>query len=178
MIEIWKPIPGYDGHYWASNMGRIKSTARISGNGNFISEKIKRQRNNRGYKVVSIKYLNKKLTLKVHRLVLMSFIGDRKNLQVNHINGNKNDNRLDNLEWVNAKANVMHAWENELIKKRFGKDHWLSVPIIQISLDDHIIQNWDSITQASKDTGILVQSISSCLRGKSKTSGKFKWQYK
>lgn len=102
--EIWKDIPEYEGYYQASNCGRIKSVDRIiiykSGASRFFRGKIlKPSRDSDGYKIVSL-WKSGGLTLKVHSLVALSFMGERPvNLQVRHLNGKKIDNRLINLKY-------------------------------------------------------------------------------
>jgi len=104
--EIWKDIPGYEGHYKISNLGQVKSLLDKNGK---CRDLIIKQDTAAGYRQVSL-YLNGTLKrYKVHRLVLETFIGKSK-LQVNHINGVKSDNRLSNLEYVTQSENMKHAY--------------------------------------------------------------------
>lgn len=124
MLEIWKDIEGFEGHYQVSNFGRIKSLSRKSGN-TIKKERILKPRDHtHGYSEVSLgkdmKFKNKF----VHRLVAIAFIPNPDNKpQVNHINENKQDNRVENLEWVTAKYNINYKnltykkWENR--RKRY-----------------------------------------------------------
>ncbi len=103
MDEIWKPIPNYDG-YFVSSEGRFKNAdgeiKRLNGSPN-------------GYRGVSLKPYGK---LSAHRLVAQTFIPNPENKpQVNHINGIKYDNRVENLEWVTAQENIQHAYRTGLI---------------------------------------------------------------
>lgn len=107
--EIWKDIKGYEGLYQISNLGRVKSYKR----NNII---LKPGKTKRGYMVVSL--CSKKSIKKVyiHRLVAQSFIKNINSFeQVNHIDGDKANNKVDNLEWVSAKDNVIHAYKNNLM---------------------------------------------------------------
>ena len=97
--EIWKDIPGYEGLYQASNLGRILSLK-------FAKTRILRLRkNNYGYFLVTLRNCNKSKTFSVHRLVLLAFVG-KSDLVVDHINEIKTDNRLCNLEYVTYEENA------------------------------------------------------------------------
>lgn len=117
MEEIWKPIPGYEGKYEVSNQGRVKSIARtrIGKNGSIVpvAEKILKGKSDKdGY----IEYAlctghHKKMKFyRAHRLVAMAFIPNPDNLpQVNHMDEDKTNNRVDNLEWCDNSYNVRYS---------------------------------------------------------------------
>lgn len=114
MEEIWKDISGYEGFYQVSNMYRVKSLERIvnSGNGKRIegSKIIKMRLNERGYYRLSLSKNGECKNFTLHRLIAKAFIPNPHNKpEINHINGIKTDNRIDNLEWVTTKENVIHA---------------------------------------------------------------------
>ena len=121
---IWKPIDFTDGNYEVSNTGLIRSIDRISytehysTKGRFYKGRIlKLSLNNSGYYLVFIAYKGVRFVKLVHRLVADAFLPNPSNkTQVNHINGIKTDNRLDNLEWVTPKENSIHSWENGLME--------------------------------------------------------------
>jgi len=100
--EIWKNIPGYENHYQASNLGRIKS---IKKDKNLIR---KLSLDGGGYQILSLCINGKCLTKKVHRLVLESFLGSNE-LHVNHKNSIRIDNRLINLEYCTIAENNKHS---------------------------------------------------------------------
>ena len=110
MIEIWKPIPNYEELYMVSNLGRVKSVKR--------DKILKEQLNERGYLRVSLSKNNKQKIYSVHRLVMITFIGYEEGKQVNHIDGDKTNNRLDNLEWTTQSENMKHAYDNRLVKSK------------------------------------------------------------
>lgn len=112
----WKPIKGYEGLYEVSNDGRVRRLRFINGSHNF--EKIKECKqtlNSWGYITVNLSKNGKSNTKRVHRLVAEAFLGES-NLQIDHIDGNKLNNRLDNLEYVTPKENTNRAWKKGLAK--------------------------------------------------------------
>lgn len=113
MIEIYKDIKGYENIYQVSNLGNVKS---------LVSNKQKFKSNHsQGYLRVSLWKNNKGKDHYIHRLVVQSFIGTiPKDKQVNHIDGNKHNNRIDNLEIVTPKENIHHAIKTGLTKSPLG----------------------------------------------------------
>lgn len=126
MEEIWKPIKGYEGLYEISNLGKLKSLAKSPGVG--INKRYMVDRILPGYKVKR-KYIqvqlwkNQKVKVKgAHRLVLETFKPtNNPKLETNHIDGNKYNNNIDNLEWVTSKENKRHAFKNGLCDHRRGE---------------------------------------------------------
>ena len=118
-MEVWKDIEGTSGRYQVSNHGRIKSVARVieqkrhdidsSFRRSWPEKILKQSTDSYGYKVVSINVPGKNRTNKVHRLVAQAFLSnDNKLDQINHIDGDKANNSLNNLEWCTAKQNSIH----------------------------------------------------------------------
>lgn len=127
MEEIWKDIPNYEGLYQVSNLGRVKSLSRFrkcknNGLALFKERVMKNRTDKKGYSIINLSKDSKKTTKKVHRLVILAFKGYSK-LQVNHINGDKSDNRLENLEYCTNAENVQHAFDIGLNKGRKGEAH-------------------------------------------------------
>ena len=108
-MEKWKDIAGYKGLYQVSNTGNIR---RLYRNG-FKSLKTSRQGN--GYYHVILRICGKSKIHLVHRLVLSAFKPIDNAKEVNHVNGNKSDNCLNNLEWCSHSRNITHAWESGLM---------------------------------------------------------------
>lgn len=118
MIEVWKDIKGYEGLYQISNFGRVKSLERIV-NTNFGKPKLQLEcyisgfKNTYGYKAYNFMKNGKTKPLLFHRLVAIHFIPNPKNKsQVNHIDGNKINNHILNLEWATCKENINHCFKN------------------------------------------------------------------
>ena len=113
MKETWKDIKGYEGHYQVSNLGRVKSLSRIvyrSGNrGNMLMGEKILSTSNQEYKTISLKLNGKPKTYKVHKLVAMTFLNHKPNGMIeviDHIDGNKHNNRVDNLQVVDNRFNT------------------------------------------------------------------------
>jgi hypothetical protein len=121
--EIWKDIPGYERLYQASNLGRIKSLAKMSKNrgGVYLRKEnfLKPTINNKGYCIVKL-YKNEgkiKNTIFVHKLISITFISNPKNyLEINHIDGVKTNNCVQNLEWCSRSHNVKETYRLNLKK--------------------------------------------------------------
>lgn len=105
--EVWKDIKGYEGLYQVSNLGNVKSIPRPRTKGGIL----KQRKSNSGYSQVRFTKEHKGYMLYVHRLVAQAFITNPNNLpQVNHKDGNKQNNRADNLEWITSQDNVLHRF--------------------------------------------------------------------
>lgn len=186
MEEIWKDIEGYEGIYQVSNLGRVKGLERYDSNGHLLKEKILKTSINRdGYEKVSIQKNAKKKTYKIHRLVAIAFIPNVENKkEVNHIDGNKLNNRVNNLEWCTKEENERHARNNNLIpvtdkiRKQAsinGKKRRKSVE--QYNTKGSLLKRYISVSEASRETGVSISGISNCCTKKSKIAGGYIWKY-
>lgn len=123
--EIWKAVVGYEGFYDVSNLGRVKSLFRmVPWNGTMrpIRERIMVGGNQNAYRSVLLRKDNAFKTFSFHRIVATAFIPNPLNLpMVNHKDGNKLNNRLENLEWVTLKQNAEHASKSGLMNSMNGE---------------------------------------------------------
>lgn len=115
--EIWKPILGYEGYYEACNKGYIRSVDRLVKCKNGVRTNpatiLKPSLGQWGYEQVTLRKEGNKKTVRVHRIIAQTFIPNPDNLpQVNHIDGNKTNNCVDNLEWCDASHNMKHCFDN------------------------------------------------------------------
>lgn len=172
--EKWEYIPGFNRMYKVSNLGRIKSYKR-NGAGKILSLAIK----DGGYVHVGLSqsYKNRK-NFSVHRLVAMTFLSNYSEfLEVNHINGDKTDNRVCNLEMCNRSENMKHAYDvlNIPVSRawlgKMRENHPSSIPIIEIDEKGNSIRRFSSIKEAAIEYKLLRCSISLVCKGRLKTTG-------
>lgn len=130
MQEIWKDIKGYEGLYQVSNFGEVKSLERpyINQYGKYglkkekiLNKKIvcfdKNKKEIQGYYAVNLSNKDRGKWKRLHIIVATAFLKNPENKkEINHKNGNKLDNRVENLEWVTHKENCLHAWKTGLHK--------------------------------------------------------------
>lgn len=163
MGEEWRKIPGY--RYHVSNLGNIR---RIPKHGK--PKNLKLSIHHTGYVRVNLANNGVQKHFLVHRLVAMAFIPNRKNKpHINHKNGIRHDNRLENLEWCTPSENILHAYR-EL--GRVGKNGYpgISVRCVETGIE------YESVADASNDTGVFRTSIFNMLSGRYKTAGGFTWE--
>ena len=157
---LWKPVHLFESIYTVSSHGQVSSADRmiVQANGHLRKIKgriLKPTRNSDGYLQVTLKHSPLKKTLYVHRLVAEAFIPKPagKN-EVNHINGIKDDNNADNLEWVTREGNMLHARQYGVIKNT-GTGHFRSLPLIRQSDG----MTFDSIKQLSEELNINYSTL-------------------
>lgn len=173
--EIWKDVVGYEGLYQVSSFGNAKS---------YKSDKpiiLSPTKNNNGYLLVGLYKNGCQKKLLIHRLVAEAFILNLENKpQVNHINGVKSDNRVENLEWSTASENQKHSrriglWVlsdkhrkriSEGAKKRTG----VNSPQAKKVLDINTGIVYDTIKDASKHMNISIHKLSKIFNNKQKNT--------
>ena len=182
--EIWRDIIGFENFHQVSNQGRIRSLDRqISRRGNICNIKgkiLKLQTHECGYKILMLRKHNTCRHFRVHRLVVEHFIGKIPyKMEVNHKNGIKSDNQVENLEIVTRLENARHSFRKlgraSGMKGKFGKDCPNSKAVLQFSLDGKFIKKFYAMAEATRETG--VSCVSDACRGKRNTAGGYKWRY-
>ena len=193
---MWKPIPGTNDLYFANENGEIMSSPRKRA---FVSHKtiegeylrkgkiLKQPLNKNGYPCVTIKLLDgSQKFITVHKLIATTFIPNPENKpQINHIDGNKLNNAVSNLEWCTVQENIIHAYKMGLNKAgkawlgKAGKDHPNSIPVVAYYPDGSVYKEYESACLAAKDMGLSSSAhISQCVHGKRKTTAGFIWKAK
>lgn len=174
MNEIWKDIPGYAGQYRVSNHGNVFS----SKSNKFLKPTI----SNTGYAHVQLYDEHRYAVVNVHRLVADAFLPNQNRLpEINHIDGDKLNNHVDNLEWVSRSDNQKHAIKSGLRtpspKIRNADCYSVSGKIIlQYSVQGDFIRAWDSFSEAAHAYDCSVSTISSCVCGKIRSCRGFIWK--
>jgi len=173
-MEILKDIIGYEGLYQASSLGKIKSLIGRYENVEYLKEGTTKC----NYKTVTLCKNNKHTSKNVHRLIAEAFYGKSK-LDVNHKDGDKTNNKIENLEFVTKSENIKHALKTGLFNPNFDKiavETRKKIAQINIANDD-VINIFVSAHEASRQTKINRGNISATCRGLYETAGGYKWKY-
>jgi hypothetical protein len=171
-MEIWQNIEGFEGLYKVSTKGVVISLGKV--------QEIKPRKKNNGYLQVKLSKEGKRFHLLLHRVVAKTFILNIDNKpEVNHIDGNKENNNLKNLEWVTSSENQKHAFKIGKQKAIKDIDNKQSIKIKQLDLDGNLVYQWDSINQVKREIGFNTFGIIKCCKKekKYKTAYGYKWEY-
>ena len=167
MMEIWHDIENYEGLYQISNKGRVKSL--YNGSERILRPVIDRY----GYYKIMLYNDSVRKIFSIHRLVAQAFIPNLYNKpQVNHLDENKKNNSVDNLEWATAKENSNYGSRNEKVADSRSK------PILQYSKSGDFIREWKSAAEVERVLGINNSDIIQCCKGRRKSAGGYIWRYK
>ena len=164
-MEIWRPITGTKGFIEVSNEGRVRSLLRGT------PRVLKTQVDNKGYHRIRVTIEQEKMSYKVHREVAKAFIPNPANLpQVNHKDGNKDNNSVDNLEWITNRDNAHHAIEHGLWDSVFEgsrkENERRKRPVIGYCCTEYGCwsRHFESVSEAERYVGS--RHVSDVLKGK------------
>lgn len=171
-MEIWRDIKGFEGLYQVSNQGNVRNVKR--------GKLLRKELTWRGYHRITLGSKGRKM---LHRIVCEAFIPNPNNLPIiNHINENKTDNRVENLEWCTQSHNVKHSYLNH--KESWGntgnrgRRNVLSKPCAKLK-DGIVVAKYSGASEAERITGISRSSIIQvCNNSKvRKTAGGYEWKW-
>jgi len=166
--EIWKPIKGYEDRYEVSSHGRIRSY-----NKKTQTHLIMKPFNHKGYYRIDLRGKSPR----VHRMVADAFIlNPLKKPEVNHLNGIKTDNRIENLEWCTRQENQNHAYDTGLIVKPRGTQHIQTKPLVVMTKTGEYVTTLYGTTQI-KEFGLDQGSVMGCLAGRRKQHKGYTFKY-
>jgi hypothetical protein len=176
MNEIFKDIEGYEGFYQVSSIGRIRSISRKVRNGvgfKLTTERILKWHNDgNGYFYTCLSVRGSMKYPKIHKLVAESFLGDRpKGFQINHIDGNKSNNAVCNLEYCSSRDNIRHAFRTGLNVAKKGENHGCSKltrsDVIEIKTYLKVTKRfYGMLKPLAAKYGVCISTISEISRGK------------
>lgn len=175
--EIWKSVV-YDGvlyeNYQVSNFGRVKSlNYRRTGKERVMTP----VENKNGYFRVGLWKNGEYKKCLVHRLVAFAFLSNPDNLsEINHIDEDKTNNRVENLEWCDREYNNNYGTHNQRIAEKMTNGK-LSKIVLQLTLTGELIREWPSTNECGRN-GFHQGAVAACCRGERKTHKGFVWRYK
>lgn len=173
MVEEWRTVV-IDGEVWERYEVSTKGNVRSLNYKETGKTRELRKSNSHGYLVVCLHKNKKKKIFSIHRLVASTFIPNPNNYaEVNHIDENKENNSIENLEWCDRKYNVNHGTHTERMIK--SKTNHPKISKRVRCIETGII--YESMAQAERETGLSHGNIAKCCKGKLKTCGGYTWEY-
>ena len=164
MEEIWKDIECFEGLYQVSNLGRVKRVA--------TGRVLKGCKDRGGYLLVGLYKQGSASKKLIHRLVAQAFIPNPEHKsEINHIDENKTNNMVSNLEWMTAKENSNHGKRNERVSKSN------SIPIIAINLKTSEVQKYYGTNECARQLGLDPSNITHVLKGRVKQTKGYTFKY-
>jgi predicted XRE-type DNA-binding protein len=174
LIEEWRDIKNYEGIYQVSNLGNVRSLDRV------IEDSMGRKRkykgkvlipgNSKGYLKVDLKYKGSSKTMKIHRLVTQAFLDTySENLPVNHKDGNKTNNNINNLECITDSENIKHCHKNGL--------HSSDKPVIAVCISTKEVLKFPSQREAARQLNISHSNINCILKNTMNSAKDFIFVY-
>lgn len=183
MQEIWKDVKGFEGYYQISTYGRLKSF-KVHKNGAIL----KTTNKNGDYLAVVLQASGKVRHTRIHRLVAEAFLPNPNNFpEVNHIDENKQNNCIDNLEWCTRQHNIDCYWKSRSdrkAKRDYSKTNRKIKPIVQLDLEGNVLNVFESAASASRVTGVCARNILQMANKTPykkdhlrKSAGGYKWEF-
>ena len=159
----WREVKEYS-NYEVNQFGQIRHKKR--------KQILKPRSNKGGYQYVNFKINGKNTNFAVHRIVANAFIPNPNGYtEVNHKDYDRNNNCVDNLEWVTSSQNKTHAYLKQENKQSRGK------AVEQYSKDGIYLKTFESVSEAALTMGCCISAISNCCLGRTKTSQGFRWKF-
>ena len=162
---VWEKIESFD-NYSISNEGNVRNDSTM--------KYLKQHLNNKGYPMVNLWKNNKGHWKTVHRLIAIAFIPNPEGKPcINHIDGNRNNNKIENLEWCTHSENQLHR-SRILGKTRFPKEALQATRMPTLCVETGTV--YESVNEAARQCGLWQQSISKVLDNNTRTTGGFHWR--
>lgn len=161
----WKAVPDFPG-YECSSKGEFRRGNRM----------LKTSAHEKGYRNIRVYKGGKQFTFRAHRLIFLTFVGLSPNQEINHKNGIKSDNSLDNLEVCTHSENILHAYKTGLQAPQYGEKHKLSTPIVATNMLTGEVLNFAS-QACAKRAGFNQGNIQAVLSGKRLHHKNYFWSY-
>lgn len=185
MEEAWRDIPEWEGYYMGSTLGRVKSVPKSGkgvGKGGYRKEKIRKTyKSNCGYLTICLCKNSGHKYQSVARLIAFTFpeiCGEYfPGAEVDHLDGNPENNRADNLRWKTHSGNLQNPITKYRRSRSLTNKTGTPKPVEQFSKSGEHLVSYPTAAQAERDTGICAVSISQCCKGKRKTAGGYTWQF-
>ena len=185
MKEEWRSIAGYEGIYEVSSMGKVRSLDRVDISGRkrngMILQTVKVGHAPNKYLAVSLSKDGVARKVRIQRLVANAFLPNPENKpEVNHLNEDKMDNRVENLCWATSKENMNYGTRTKRAAKsaKATAERKRAKPVLQIGGDGTVVKEYPSVREAARQTGIDRAQIDRCIKKPWYKAKGFQWKYK
>lgn len=169
-LETWRAVKDYEGLYEVSSLGNVRN----ANSGRVLNA----CRHRSGYLSVMLYKSKKPKRFNIHRLVASAFLNNSNNYEfVNHIDEDKSNNNVENLEWCSREHNMKHGTVSARLSKKRGHGARKGRPVIQIGDNGETLRTFESIASASKETGTARTSIWECCNGIHIKANNSRWAY-